>query len=217
MTLSHANDIPWLCIDPMFASLWYATNNKVISANNLLLAIAKNVDFEVKREGIYLHVATGMPRWIDFDELVDLSKSDDEYAPDFLAKLLEMYPSSYGNSLDTTRFVGLLLSNVLLKALNSSHPIWGGLHENNPLGNGYLEKLFYTVCRVVLAPESEQEAEYKFAFLINGLIDTFGCSERMRKLILTLATKFARGHFLNFDAINAHMKSFASSTEEAPD
>ncbi|WP_444891825.1 PIN domain-containing protein [Microbulbifer sp. TRSA001] len=215
MTLSHANDIPWLCIDPMFASLWYAANNKVINANNLLLAIAKNANFEDKIEGIYLHVANGMPRWVGFDELVDLSKSDDEYAPYFLAKLLEMYPSSYGNSLDTTMFVGFLLSNALLKTLNSSHPIWGGLHENNPLSNGYLEKLFYTVCRVVLASESEQKAEYKFTFLINGLIDTFGCSAAMRRLILTLATKFARGHFLDFDAINAHMKSFASSTEEA--
>lgn len=217
MRLSHANDIPWLCIDPMFASLWYATDNKVVNANNLLLAIAKNVDFEDKREGIYLHVATGMPRWVGFDELVDLSKFDDEHAPYFLAKLLEMYPSSYGNSLDTTRFVGFLLSNALSKALDFNHPIWGGLRENNPLNNGYLEKLFYTVCRVVLSSESDQEAEHKFAFLINGLIDGFGSSERMRKLILTLATKFARGHFLDFDAINAHMKSFASSTKEVPD
>ena len=217
MTLSHANDIPWLCIDPMFASLWHSTNNKVINTNNLLLAIAENADFEDKREGIYLHVATGMPRWVGFDELVDLSKSDDEYAPYFLAKLLEMYPHSYGNSLDTARFVGFLFSNTLLKALNFSHPIWDGLHENNPLNNGYLEKLFYTVCRVVLAPESEQDAEYKFAFLINGLIDTFGRSERMRKLILTLANKFARGHFLDFDAINAYINSFSASTEEAPD
>jgi len=214
MTLSHANDVPWLCIDPMFANLWHKANNKVANTNGVLLAIAKNTDFEDRREGIYLHVATGMPRWIGFDELVDLSKSDDECAPYFLAKLLEMYPSSYGNSLDTTKFVGFLLSNVLLKVLNSSHPIWGGLHENNPLSNGYLEKIFYTVCRVVLASESEQNAEYKFAFLINGLIDTFGSSERMRKLILTLATKFARGHFLDFDAINAHMKSFVSSTKE---
>jgi hypothetical protein len=113
--------------------------------------------------------------------------------------------------------VGFLLSNALLKALDSNHPIWGGLHENNPLSNGYLEKLFYTVCRVVLSSESDQEAEHKFAFLINGLIDTFGRSERMRKLILTLTTKFARGHFLDFDAINAHMKSFVSSTKEVPD
>ena len=216
MTLSHANNIPWLCIDPMFANLWHESNNKVINANNLLLAIAKNVEFEDKREGIYLHVATGMPRWVGFDELVDLSKSDNEYAPYFLAKLLEMYPSSYGNSLDTTGFVGLLLSNALLKALNSSHPIWGGLHENNPLSNGYLEKLFYTVFRIVLASESEQKAEYKFTLLINKLIDIFGGSERMSKLILTLATKFARGHFLDFDAIDAYMKSLAFSTEEAP-
>jgi tetratricopeptide (TPR) repeat protein len=216
MTLSHANDIPWLCIDPMFANLWHATN-KVINANNLLLAIAKNANFEDKREGIYLHVATGMPRWVGFDELVDLSKSDDEYAPYFLAKLLEMYPSSYGNSLDTTKFVGLLLSNALLKALNSSHPIWGGLRVNNPLSNGYLEKLFYTVCRVVIASESDQEAEYKFACLVNRLIDIFGISQKMRSLILTLVTKFARGHFLDFDAINAHINSFFASTEEAPD
>lgn len=217
MTLSHANNIPWLCIDPMFANLWHATNNKIINANNLLLAIAKNADFEDKREGIYLHVAAGMPRWVGFDELVDLSKSDDEYAPYFLAKLLEMYPSSYGNSLDTTRFVGFLLSNVLLKALNSSHPIWGGLHENNPSSNGYLEKLFYTVCRLIIASESDQEAEYKFAFLVNRLIDTFGISQRMRRLILVLFTKFARGHFLDFDAINAHINSFFASVEETPD
>lgn len=212
MTLSHANNIPWLCIDPIFASLWHATNNKVINVNSLLLAIAKNADFEVKKEGIYLHVATGMPRWVSFDELVDLSKSDDEYAPYFLAKLLEMYPSSYGDSIDTTKFVGFLLSNALLKALNPSHPIWGGLHENNPSSNGYLEKLFYTACRVVIAAESNQETEYKFALLVNRLIDIFGISQRMRKLILAMSTKFAGGHFLDFDAINTHLNSFSAST-----
>jgi hypothetical protein len=217
MTLSHANDIPWLCIDPMFANLWHAANNKVANTNGVLLAIAKNVDFEDKREGIYLHVATGMPRWVGFDELVGLSESDDEYAPYFLAKLLELYPSSYGNSLDTTDFVWFLLSNALLKTLNSSHPIWSGLYENKPLSNGYLEKLFYTACRVVIASESDQEAEYKFAFFVNRLVDTFGISKRMRTLILTLFTKFARGHFLDFDAINAHINSFSVSTEEAPD
>ena len=128
-----------------------------------------------------------------------------------------MYPSSYGNSLDTTDFVWFLLSNALLKTLNSSHPIWSGLYENNPLSNGYLEKLFYTACRVVIASESDQEAEYKFAFFVNRLVDTFGISKRMRTLILTLFTKFARGHFLDFDAINAHINSFSVSTEEAPD
>lgn len=217
MTLSHANGIPWLCIDPMFASLWQATNNEVVNANNLLMAMARKLNFEDKREGIYLHVATGLPRWVGFDELVELSKSDDEYAPYFLAKLLEMYPSSYGNSIATTRFVGHLLCNALLKTLNSSHPIWSGLYENNPLSNGYLEKLFYTAFRVVLASESEQDAEYKFSFLIYGLIDTFGRSEIMTKLILTLATKFARGHFLYFEAINSYINYFSASTAETPD
>ncbi len=217
MTLSHANDIPWLCIDPIFASLWHTTNNKVIKANNFLLAIAKNADFEDKREGIYLHVAAGMPRWVGFDELVELSKSDNEYAPYFLAKLLEMYPSSYGNSLDTTRFLSVLLSNSLLKILHPSHPIWHGLHEINPLNNGYLEKLFYTVCRVVLASKSERNAEYKFAFLINQIIDIFGIHEEGRRLVSILATRFARGHFLDFNAINTYIKSFSVIAEDSSD
>lgn len=213
MALSHANDIPWLCIDPMFASLWHTSNRKVVNTSSLLLVIARNISFEDRREGIYLHVATGMPRWLGFDELFELSKSDDEHAPYFLAKLLEMYPASYGNSLDEVRFYRHLLSTSLLKTLELTHPIWAGLRESNLSNNGYVEKLFYTVCRVVISSDIDKEAEYKFSCLIFGLIDIFGASERMCKLILTLATKFSRGHFLDFDSINNYLNYFYTNSE----
>lgn len=113
-----------------------------MDANAQLIKLINTAEFADIKQGIRLHVTSKLPRPITLNEMMLLSKSDDDMDHYVLAELLKMYPTSYGNEEETRSFISLIISNALFKTLDSSHMIWQGLRTNNPVNNSHIETLF---------------------------------------------------------------------------
>lgn len=93
--LSISNNIPWLCIDEIFAHCIKESGYKPVNAVKLFIELGSSVDFEQKKNGLYLYADQIIPYSLSYSDLRLLSISDDEHAHYFLAKILHLHPKAF--------------------------------------------------------------------------------------------------------------------------
>lgn len=214
LTLSIANDIPWLCIDGLFSQLYQLLGHTAINAANYLAYLAENTSFDDKKQGLYLHSIANLPYPLTFEELFQLSNSKDEHAFYFLAAILSKYPNAFKNGDQAAQFAFKLLIPVLNKGYSDGEII-KGLRTKNIQNNGYVEKVFYSVCRMVISIKDGRTAEQKLAKLLAALCFNYRDIPILRQLIIVLATEFVTGHFLSLDAVNGFTTKITEQSVEA--
>lgn len=211
MRLSIANDIPWLCIDEMFAQLSFKSNYPVVNAFQFFLSLASKIEIEKKLPGLYLHACSGLPYPLTYDDLLQMASLNDENAQYFLAEILKLYPNTYPN----LEFAADHLSKIVILSLSKAYiegHILNGLRAHNPTYNGLAERIFNVCCFLSLQVNDGNNAERKLAFLLYKIFTKLKNSGDMTKLVQVLSANFIMGHFLNFDEINAGLGDY--STQE---
>ncbi|EUC69893.1 hypothetical protein Y017_13050 [Alcanivorax sp. 97CO-5] len=210
LILSVANDIPWFCIDPMFAHLFNQMNCKTIDASTFLLDLISSTDLSEKKTGIYLHISANLPRPIPLQEMIELSSSDDHFDHYFLSRLIRKYPNPFKNQEELTNFISVIATRALLKTIYRDHPIWKGSRTECATNESFIEHLIFSCFYAIISTEGGKSPEEKLASLLNHLFIRFKCVEKNLALIDFLATQFARGHFLSIDKIKTALDHQAS-------
>lgn len=205
LKLSITNDISWLCIDLAFAQLSQNSNYTIVNANQFFTHLGTRLHIEQKQKGIYLHVSAGLPYPLTYEEIIKLSNCKEGHAQYFLAELLKMYPTVFTNSDTAIQFLHKILVHVLVNAYHDGE-VFNGLRVSNARNTGYVERIFNASCYISMQIDDGEEAEHKIAMLLASLLHAFREVQSVNKLILQLASVFITGHFMNFSAVNRHLK-----------
>jgi hypothetical protein len=209
LTLSIANNIPWLCIDGLFSQLYTGLGHTTINATKYLTSIAKNIAFDDKKKGIFLYCIADTPYPLTFEEISELSKSEDENDFYFLAEILNKIPNAFQQSEGATQFAYKLLIPVLNQGYLDGEMLHGS-RVDNIKNNGLAERIFNACCRMVIAPKDGKIAEEKLAKLVVALAFTYKGIPTLRKLIFTLFSEFISGHFLDINAVNDYAEKITT-------
>ncbi|MFT5297087.1 MAG: hypothetical protein ACI9YH_003116 [Colwellia sp.] len=216
ITLSIANDIPWLCVDGQLAQLYSALGLSSINAQQFLKNLADSTDFEDKKHGIYYYIDAGLPYPLTYEEMFQLSESSEYVDFFYLAELLNKNPNVFQKSEDASQFAYKVLIPVLNKGYLDGEMLHGA-RVDNIHNNGLVERIFHSCCRMSIAPQDGKVAEEKLAKLVVALTFSSHKIPKLRKLIFALFSEFISGHFLNLDAVNHFSEIHLKSINFKPD
>lgn len=203
--LSIANDIPWLCIDPIFAQISDEIGYKTVNAHHFFDFIGQEMSLEQRKQGIYLHVSASLPYPLTKEDLIQLSKSTEDSDHYCLAEIIQMHPNPFPDTGSAILFFGQILESILINAYSNGKML-NGLRVDNPRNTRYIERVFNVCCYTSMQCKDGLEAEKKLAYLLGYLLFKFRDRPYIHKLIQSMASEFITGHFLNFDAINICIK-----------
>lgn len=209
--LSFANRIPLLCIDHLMCELLSRSSCPAADMNALVSRFLNSLSMEERKKSIELSLFAGTPVPILYKDVIELSRSSDPSDTFLVFKFME----KYGETIDATgaplNFLTEIVRNVTAVAYIDGAILEGG-RAYNPRYDGYAEYVFNACCRSAMKTIVGDTAEQKFAALIHSVIDTPSRVRKYVKLISILASDFAMGHFLDFDACN---EAFASCQKNA--
>ncbi|HEY8035088.1 MAG TPA: hypothetical protein VIF37_05825 [Methylobacter sp.] len=203
--LSISNNIPWLCIDEIFARYIKESGYKQANTVKFFIELGNLVAFEQKKDGLYLCAQGIIPYALVYNDLRLLSISDDEHAHYFLAKILHLHPKAFSDTESAIAILTELLVPVLVKSYLDGN-ILKGLRIRNPRNNGYAEKVFNACCYVSMQCNDGVIAERKLAMLLCRLFIRFIEIPPMIQVLRAMASGFVTGHFMDFSIVNACIK-----------
>lgn len=203
--LSISNNIPWICIDEVFAHCIKESGYKQVNAVKFFIELGNSVAFEHKKDGLYLYAEQIIPYALSYNDLRLLSISYDEHAHYFLAKIIQLHPKVFSDTETAVAVFTELLVPVFEKAYLDGD-ILKGLRIYNPRNNGYTERVFNACCYVSMQCNDGYIAEQKLAMLLCRLFVRFNAIPPMIQVLRVMASAFITGHFMDFAKINTCFK-----------
>ncbi|KAB0514161.1 hypothetical protein SAMN04490189_0025 [Pseudomonas koreensis] len=220
MQLSLANDIPWLCMDGTFASLHHSTGYKTANANALVArAMASSPsDFEHKRHGLLLYASGALPLPLTFGDIHRLAANPNALAGFILFKIIQ----NHGHQIFLKNDQSLFLLDMILTHLTSRF-YSGNSHKAvrpayTPWTN-YTSHVFNHGMKLFLAAFDVGTIEYRLAAAMMYMGSSISFNTPLKNFVIGHFMDFARGHFMDVEAIKEHLKSLSevmdSSSVEA--
>lgn len=203
--LTISNNIPWLCIDEIFAYFIKEFGYRQINVVQFLVDFGSSVAFENKKNGLYLYADQIVPYAVSLNDLRLLSISDDEYAHYFLAKIIRINSKYFSSTKAAAETLVELLVPVLRKAYHDGN-ILRGMRVHNPMNNGHAEKVFNACCYVSMQCDDGDIAERKLAVLLYRLFLKFNAIPPMLSVLQAMALTFITGHFMDMPKVYACIK-----------
>ncbi|EPI2814667.1 tetratricopeptide repeat protein [Vibrio alginolyticus] len=200
--LSFANNIPLLCIDHLMVELAQRSGCPAANMNSFVEKAINSLSLEKRKTGIQFNLFSGTPVSILYQDIIELSRSSEPLDTYLVFKFME----KYGETLDKTgppslNFLAEIVRNVTVAAYLERTILSGG-RVTNPQYDGYAEYVFNSCCRIAMKALSGNTVEQRFAELIFNVVNTPYRVHKYAQLISFLASEFAVGHFLDFDACN---------------
>ena len=189
ITLSIANDIPWLCIDGQLAQYYSALGLSSINALKFIKNLADSTGFEHKKQGIFYNCSSGLAYPLTYEEVFQLSESNQDIDFYYLAELLNKNMHTFEFSQEAVRFTYKLLLPALCKGYLNGETLHGSRVDNIP-NSGLVKRVFYACCRIVIAPKDGKYAEENLATLLVVLFFYSKEIPTLKELILDLFSEF---------------------------
>jgi hypothetical protein len=209
ITLSIANDIPWLCVDGQLAQYYSALGLSSINAQQFIQKLADSTRFVHKKQGIFYNINSGLAYPLTYEEMFQLSKSNEDSDFYYLAELLNKNMCTFQLSEESLQFTYKLLLPVLHKGYLDGEIFHVSIVDNIQ-NRGLVERIFYACCRMVIVPKDGKIAEEKLAKLIVALTLRSHKIPSLRKLIFALSGKFISGHFLDLNAVKDYAEKITA-------
>ncbi|MFC1234820.1 hypothetical protein [Vibrio sp. F74] len=200
--LSAANNIPLLCIDHLMCELVYRSGCPAANMNSFVMKILNVLSLEERKNSIQFNLFIGTPVPILYSDVIELSRSSEASDTYLVLKFMEKYGKTVNATGSPLMFLTEIVRNVTTVAYKDGEILAGG-RAHNPLYDGYADSVFNYCCRSAMLTLDGETAEEKFSTLIYNVINTPSRVRRYVQLISLLASEFAVGHFLDFDACNA--------------
>ncbi|WP_213607744.1 hypothetical protein [Pseudoalteromonas sp.] len=178
----------------------------VANVNTLVFKLLNSLSIEERKRSIKLNLFTGIPISILYNDIIELSRSPDPNDTFLVFKFMDKYGETIDAAGSPLSFLTAIVRNVTAVAYIDGSFLAGG-RACNPRYDGYAEHVFNYCCRSAMRVVSGVTAEQKFAKLIYSVIDTPSQVSKYVQLISVLASNFASGHFLDFDACNEALAS----------
>lgn len=198
--LSLSNNIPWLCLDELMATMCSSTKCKLLNANIFFINLAKHVKFDTKKSGLYLHALGLIPYSLIYKDFFSMSLSKDYNSFYFLAMMINKYPNLFSDTQHAIQF----FVKIILQVFTNKYTI----HNNNSF---YKEKVFFACCKYIIQPNDGHTAEEKLAMFFYELYSNTLEIPILNKEIEFLTNEFVIGHFLDVKIINNKMIEIQSS------
>jgi len=209
--LSSANHVPLFSVDHLMSELLSSSGFPVANVNTLVFKLLNSLSIEERKRSIKLNLFTGMPISILYIDIIELSRSLDPDDTFLVFKFMEKYGETIDAAGAPLSFLTAIVRNVTAVAYIDGAILAGG-RASNPCYDGYAEHVFNSCCRSAMRVVPGVTAEQRFAKLIYSIIDTPSRVRKYVQLISVLASNFASGHFLDFDACNEALASCQKNT-----
>tara|TARA_Y100000588_G_scaffold159786_1_gene173769 strand:+ start:8631 stop:11906 length:3276 start_codon:yes stop_codon:yes gene_type:complete len=211
--LSVANDIPLLCIDHLMIELAHRSGCPAANMNSFVERALKSLSFKERKKSIQYNLFSGTPASILYQDIMELSCSSEPSDTYLVFKFMEKYGEAIDGTGAPLKFLTDIVRNVTAVAYIDRTILSGG-RTINPQYDGYAEHVFNSCCRVAMKTLTGDTVEQRFATLIFSVVNTPSRVRKYAQLISYLASEFALGHFLDFDACNKALASCQMNSEE---
>ncbi|MDK9735979.1 hypothetical protein KI655_01580 [Vibrio sp. D404a] len=201
LQLSFANDIPLLCVDHIMAELGCGFGCPTVNMNNFVEKILTSLSYEERKRSIQMNLLSGTPSQILYQDVLELSRSSKNADVYLVYKFIEKYSEAIKATNSPLDFLTQIVRNVIAVAYIDGAILRGG-RLKNPTFDGYAEYVFNSCSRLALGVLDGQTAEEKFATLVFNVIDTHIPAYDFAKLVASIGSDFAQGHFLNVGICN---------------
>ncbi|MEH6447835.1 MAG: hypothetical protein V7765_04155 [Oleispira sp.] len=210
MRLAVSNNIPWLCIDTMFARLFHTEGHPVVNNHRYFLSIGSNTQLKEKLPGLILHCVSGLPFVTSFPEFIQLSESNLPSASFTLSKTLLLHNQLNMNPNDALRFLSLLVTNSLKTALSEGQFDYG-LRKDSPANNGHTERVFNACCILVMRVQEGKALENLALFFLH-ISYRSPKDGRFMPIANSLANTFMRGNFISESEVRELISEFSETS-----
>ncbi|MNJ29572.1 hypothetical protein D3C77_241440 [compost metagenome] len=207
MQLSLANQLPWFCMDATFAGLHQSTGYPIVNVNRALIQAldTPKFDFEAKRHGLFLYALGAVPRPLMRNEIKGLAGNPNAFSSFILYKILQ----KHGEHIFVDNGQQELLLDALLTHLICTFykpPRSSALEPDYTPWCRYDQHVFNHALRLFITRRGENSAEFWLALALKVCMQIIDVDARLARYTLNTFSEFARGHFLDFDAIAGHFK-----------
>ncbi|GKX60348.1 GapS6b family protein [Leminorella grimontii] len=202
-------DIPWLCIDQAFGTFFKALGFKLYNPYNLFLKLGRDLNFESKKLGLYLHTLNCIPYTTTLNDFYLLAKSEDNLSYIYLIKLINKYPQAIKDNIhEHIEFLSIILSIFIHNGYFNGKFLERApeydFKVNSPFTFG-VEDVFYTCCNCILNYPGKMESDKRIAIFIRSLIRKNRYSHSIIAWLKIAASLYISGHFLSFEEINKYL------------
>jgi tetratricopeptide (TPR) repeat protein len=211
--LSIANDIPLLCIDHLMIELAHRSGCPAANMSSFVERALNSMSLKERKKSIQYNLFSGTPVSILYQDIMELSRSSEPSDTYLVFKFMEKYGEKIDGTGSPLSFLTEIVRNVTVVAYIDGAILNGG-RVSNPQYDGYAEHVFNSCCRVAMKLLVGETAEQKFATLIFSIVNTPSRVRKYDRLISFLASEFAVGHFLDFDACNEALMTCQKNKED---
>lgn len=207
MQLSAANKIPWFCMDEVFASLHANEGHKTSNVQMLVARAMKCLpfDFEHKRHGFLLYSVDALPLPLSYGEVMHIAKQPNPLASFILLKIFQNHGQKIFINSDKVDF----LLDVILTHLKSRFYLSDTFKARWPRYTpwvNYTSHVFNHGIELFLNNTNMKTCEYRLALAISYMAASIKFSGSLLKFVIEKFNNFARGHFMDIDAIKKNLE-----------
>jgi hypothetical protein len=208
MQLSLANDIPWLCLDGAFAALHSANKHPIVNVQAVVLrAMAStSFDFEQMRHGLIRYALGALPLPLTYGDIMSLASTPNTLAGFILYKIIQ----NHGRQI----FAGEGRPTLLLDTINAhlgSRFLFGkdfsSVSPRYTLCMTYSFHVFNHGLGLYLDSSDKGSAEQRLAMAMAHMMLRSNGYQPFLEYLSRNFVDFARGHFMDSQAISQNLKS----------
>lgn len=215
MQLSSANGIPWLCMDGAFAALHFSHQHPTANVQAIIARAmgSSAFNFEQKRHGLLLYSHGAIPLPITFGDIQHLAANPNPLASIIFCKIIQ----NHGRQIFLGDERPIFLLNGILSHLNSFFHSGRSSRTLLPIYTPwvpYAEHVFNHGISLFLELNQGGTAEYRLALAIVHMGEKCRFYKSFFEFLISLFIDFASGHFLDFNAIQGHLRALTLTTSE---
>ncbi|MCQ8878791.1 hypothetical protein NQT69_12335 [Pseudoalteromonas shioyasakiensis] len=196
--LSVSHGIPIFCLDTFFCNYYRALELPITNVYQLLLRVKKYA-VGIEERLAKCNVFSGLRVPISHTDVINLCRSN-ETGQFLAAKILKMNP----NSFHSPEIALQVLTECCIKAICTAYI---GRFKSLDLSEWkFTENIVYACCSSGMQCLEGKYSESKFAQLIVEITFRLIGLNDVKKLVMELFRRFAKGHFLDIQAIDEEIK-----------
>ncbi|MHB2250573.1 GapS6b family protein [Pseudomonas fitomaticsae] len=216
MQLSSASNVPWLCMDPVFASLHESSEHLVVNANALIARAMSCTpfDFEHKRHALMLYAMGALPLPLTYSELEQLAEHSNNLAGFILFKIIQ----NHGKQIFVKNEYPAFLLDLILAHLHGQ--FFSSSSINSPSYTpvtSYSSHVFNHGLQLFLSSYDKGPAEYRFATALAYICEQIINKQNFMQYVIGYFINFAQGHFFDMEMIKENLCIVMSTPPEAPE